>query len=261
MARIRTLKPEFWTDEKLAPLSPLDRLVFLGLVSLADDAGRLLDNVRVIDANLFPETSDSALEPLRRLSGIGRIRRGVTASGQRILEICNWNRHQKISHPNLKSAFPEIVEVVEDTEIPEPLRNDSGGAPEPLRHHTYDLRPVPTTNDQRPMRRKGAAPGVAGGWPAEAQAIFAEHIGLREVREFGRQLKPAVDAHGWDTVKPWWEAYCRSAPYRKRDGSIHGDRPGDKPEDAVKNPTFCSPADFVKTLTFWRQRCEPLKLA
>ena len=41
MARIRTIKPEFWTDEKLAPLSPICRLTFLGLVSMADDAGRL----------------------------------------------------------------------------------------------------------------------------------------------------------------------------------------------------------------------------
>ena len=81
MARIRTIKPEFWADEKMSPLSPLDRLVFLGLVSLADDAGRLLDNVRVIDAQLFPETADSSLESLRTLSGIARIRRGWTGSG------------------------------------------------------------------------------------------------------------------------------------------------------------------------------------
>lgn len=158
MARIRTLKPEFWADEKLAPLPPLDRLVFLGLISLADDAGRVLDNVRVIDAQLFPETPDSSLEPLRRLSGIGRIRRGITSSGQRIVEICNWKRHQKISHPNLKAAFPEIVEVVEDSAIPEPFRNQTGAIPEPLRSHsgtiptTYDQYLRPATNNQRPVR-------------------------------------------------------------------------------------------------------------
>lgn len=146
MPRIRTIKPEFWQDEKLSPCDPLTRLVFLGLVSLADDAGRLVDNLRLIDAQIFPNTSDTAHEALMRLSGMGRIRRGVTASGQRIIEIANWSRHQKIQHANLKGALPEIVE---EQQLPVPherLMRDSGAAHESLTHHTNDLRP--TTNDQ-----------------------------------------------------------------------------------------------------------------
>jgi len=148
MARIRTIKPEFWQDEKLSLCDPLTRLVFLGLVSLADDCGRIVDNLRYIDAQLFMNTSDSALEPLRRLSGMGRINRGCTASGQPIIEIANWKRHQRISHPNLKGSLPQIVAAQEVAEIPESFRNHSGAIPEPLRHHTNDQRP--TTNDQRP---------------------------------------------------------------------------------------------------------------
>jgi hypothetical protein len=147
MARIRTIKPEFWTDEKLSPCDPLTRLVFLGLVSLADDAGRIVDNLRYIDAQLFMNTSDSAHEPLMRLSGMGRIVRGLTASGQPIIQIANWNRHQKIQHPNLKGALPEIVTPQAVTEIHERLMSHSGAAHEPLTHHTNDLRPEPTTYD------------------------------------------------------------------------------------------------------------------
>jgi hypothetical protein len=164
MPRIRTIKPEFWQDEKLAPCDPLTRLVFLGLVSLADDAGRLLDNIRWIDAQLFMSTSDTAHEALMRLSGMGRIRRGKTASGQHIIEIVNWSRHQKIQHANLKAALPEIVEEQEVTGIHEALMNHSGGAHEALMSHsrtiptTYDQRPVPTTNDQLSAPRKRSAP-------------------------------------------------------------------------------------------------------
>lgn len=79
MARIRSIKPEFWADEKLSPLDPITRLVFLGLISMADDAGRLVDNVKQIDALVFPETSDSARESLATLSRIGRIQRGKDA--------------------------------------------------------------------------------------------------------------------------------------------------------------------------------------
>ncbi len=160
MARIRTIKPEFWQDEKLSPCDPLTRLVFLGLVSLADDAGRLVDNLRLIDAQIFPNTSDTAHEALMRLSGMGRIRRGITASGQRIIEIANWSRHQKIQHPNMRGALPEIVEEQAVPVPHDPLMSHSGAAHEPLTHHTNDQRPVPTTstNDHGAPRRRVAAP-------------------------------------------------------------------------------------------------------
>src|SRR5437016_5694377 len=108
VARIRTIKPEFWGDEKLAPMDPLTRLVFLGLISMADDAGRVLDSVKLIDGFLFAHTDDSSRESLAKLHGAGRIRRGRTASGQRIIELVGW-KHQKVDHPNLRAALPPIA--------------------------------------------------------------------------------------------------------------------------------------------------------
>ena len=113
MARIRTVKPEFWGDEKLAPLSPVTRLVFLGLISMADDRGRLTDNQKRIDAFIFPETSETSRGSIGELAAIGRIRRGITGSGQRIIEITNW-RHQKIEKPNYLGALPDIVQELTD---------------------------------------------------------------------------------------------------------------------------------------------------
>ena len=132
MARIRTIKPEFWGDEKLAPLAPITRLVFLGLISMADDRGRLTDNQKRIDAFIFPETSETSRGSLGELSAIGRIRRGLTASGQRIIEITNW-RHQKIEKPNYLGALPDIVQELTDDSpmsrggIGEASGNDRGG--------------------------------------------------------------------------------------------------------------------------------------
>jgi hypothetical protein len=107
MARIRSIKPEFWQDEKLAPLDPMTRLVFLGLVSMADDAGRVLDNVKIIDAFIFPETEESCRGAVATLAELGRIKRGVTASGQRVIQVVNW-RHQRIDRPNFAGALPQI---------------------------------------------------------------------------------------------------------------------------------------------------------
>ena len=41
MPRIRAIKPEFFTHERLAELSPIDRLFFIGLWTVADREGRL----------------------------------------------------------------------------------------------------------------------------------------------------------------------------------------------------------------------------
>jgi hypothetical protein len=138
MARIRTIKPEFWGDEKLGPLSPITRLVFLALVSLADDAGRLLDSEKALDGQIFPHTSDTCRGSLDELSSIGRIQRGTTASGQRVIQVTNWH-HQKIDKPNLRSALPPLTS--DSTTIRRHVDDISS-------KHTNDLRP--TTNDQRP---------------------------------------------------------------------------------------------------------------
>lgn len=140
MPRIRTVKPEFWGDEKLGPLEPIDRLVFLGLISLADDAGRLMDNVKVVDAFVFPYTDDTSAPSLEKLAQLGRIERGHTNSGQAIIQLVNWS-HQKIDKPNLRGALPPIRRS-----IAEGSASGLGGVGASIN----DQLSVPTTNDQRP---------------------------------------------------------------------------------------------------------------
>lgn len=101
MPRIRSIKPEFWQDEKLAPMRPIDRLVFVGLISMADDAGRLIDNLKAIDGFLFSETADSASESLGLLARTGRILRYTSSSGQRLIQLMGWAKHQRVEKPGL----------------------------------------------------------------------------------------------------------------------------------------------------------------
>ncbi len=110
MPRIRTIKPEFWLDEKLSLMSAIDRLTFLGLISMADDYGRVHDNAKIIDAFVFPNSDDSVRESLANLSRISRIRRGNSSSGMPVIEIVNWARHQKVDKPQPKLALPPICQ-------------------------------------------------------------------------------------------------------------------------------------------------------
>jgi hypothetical protein len=111
MARIRTVKPEFWSDEKLSRESDCTRLLFLALLSMADDFGRLLDNEKQIEAFVFPEEERSrdTHESLARLCTLRIIRRGSAANGQRVIEIVNWTRHQRVDKASRRGALPEIV--------------------------------------------------------------------------------------------------------------------------------------------------------
>ena len=54
MARIRTIKPEFWTDEKILECSLNSRLLFLGLLNFADDFGNIEGSWKVIKSRIFP---------------------------------------------------------------------------------------------------------------------------------------------------------------------------------------------------------------
>jgi hypothetical protein len=112
MARIRTIKPDFWQDEKMAPLAAIHRLVFLGLISQADDEGRLVDNVRLIDGLLFPQTDESSRESLDTLARLKRIVRYSGPSGQRLIQIVRWKDHQKVDNPGSRVLPPPPPELL-----------------------------------------------------------------------------------------------------------------------------------------------------
>lgn len=116
MPRIRTIKPEYWSDEKLSPLDDTTRLVFLGMISMADDAGRLLDNVKQIDAFIYPHTQRMAAtaKAVNTLHQLGRIHRGLTESGQAVIQITGFTSHQKIDRPNYRACLPPIAGDIVD---------------------------------------------------------------------------------------------------------------------------------------------------
>lgn len=101
MARIRTIKPEFWQDERVAALSPLARLLFVGLWNLADDEGRLRGHPALIRGALFPYDDPRSLDVgalLDELVEAGRVQ-AYEADGERFLWVRHFRQHQKIDRP------------------------------------------------------------------------------------------------------------------------------------------------------------------
>lgn len=106
MARIRTIKPEFWTNEQITECSLNARLLFIGLWNFCDDAGRMPLKLDQIKMKIFPgDDIDSATVQgmLGELSVNGLIETYFVAD-QEYLQVTGWH-HQKINRPQ-KPRFP-----------------------------------------------------------------------------------------------------------------------------------------------------------
>ena len=151
MPRIRTIKPEFWSDEKLSVLDPTTRLVFLALVSLADDAGRVIDNIKQLDGLVFSNRDESCRDALGVLHAIGRIHRYRSSGGQSVIELVHWTRHQKVDRPSayVLPAMPleQTGELAHDAPSRE-TRETVASVSRDTRAPTVDL--GPGTLDRRP---------------------------------------------------------------------------------------------------------------
>lgn len=115
MPRIRTIKPEIAHDVALARLSRDARYTFVLCIAQSDDYGLLLGNPRQLLGTLYPHDDDVSVEVLggwiRELLAAGMVNWRVRNDGQPVLQVVNWQRHQKVDHPHkpvlLNDLLPE----------------------------------------------------------------------------------------------------------------------------------------------------------
>lgn len=107
-ARIRSIKPEIWQDEKIGDLSRDARLLLLGMLTMADDDGRLLAAPMVILGHAFPFDSDAPKKLARWIREVERsgIVQFYEHNGKPYAAFRNWRQHQKINRPS-PSSLPE----------------------------------------------------------------------------------------------------------------------------------------------------------
>ena len=71
MARKRMIDPSFWTDEKLGECSIQERMLFMGLISNADDEGYGRANPKLLKSLIFPYDDLRASDLEKWLSHLG----------------------------------------------------------------------------------------------------------------------------------------------------------------------------------------------
>lgn len=95
MARIRTIKPEFWTDEKVVTLSAFARLVFIGLWNFVDDYGRAACSPVRLKMQILPADNADLRQLLAEISGAGLITL-YSVDGKDFLQVNGFAKHQKV---------------------------------------------------------------------------------------------------------------------------------------------------------------------
>lgn len=96
MSRIRTIKPEFFIDDQLAELPALARLLFIGLWTIADCAGRMEDRPKRIKAQVLPFDNCDPEKLLQELHKARFILRYRVAS-EAYIQVVTFNKHQRLS--------------------------------------------------------------------------------------------------------------------------------------------------------------------
>lgn len=117
MARIRTIKPEFWTSEQIVECSPIARLMFIGMWNFCDDGGNHPASYKTLKMEVFPgdEISIAQIEVYaNELLSNELIVQYDGGNGRQYWHVTGWD-HQKIDRPNPKHPSYDKEKIVEQS--------------------------------------------------------------------------------------------------------------------------------------------------
>lgn len=110
MARIRTIKPEFFTSEDIVSVTPLARLFYVSLWCEADREGRLEWKPGTFKMRYLPGDACDVNQLAEELTGRGLIVL-YEVDGKRYAEIPTFAKHQVINNRESESTLPSRADA------------------------------------------------------------------------------------------------------------------------------------------------------
>ena len=214
MARSRILKPEFWSDEKLALVPREARLTFAGLWTCSDDYGVTKGHQAWLKAQLFPYDADLPLmafqEWLADLERIGVID-PFMADGESFFYIRNFSDHQRVDRPSKmrNPPCPRDILARPSRVNREPLATDSRECSDETETETETETEIQTTtaaaDEDRPPLKEGEQKDVDPQFP---------RAGRRQPKPAARVPSPAIEDLRVETpdLLPPETGRCRPRP-------------------------------------------------
>lgn len=110
MARIRSIKPEFFTSEDIVSLTPLARVFYIALWCESDREGRLSWKPRTLKMRYLPGDDCDVDTVAQELIDGGQIAL-YEVDGAMFAEIPSFKKHQVINNRESESVLPARVKV------------------------------------------------------------------------------------------------------------------------------------------------------
>jgi len=217
MPRKRMIDPGIWRSEQVNTLPRDARLLFIGMFSNADDAGRLHGSARFLKATIFPYDDDVT----SAVVGSWRdevIRSGLvvlyTNGGHEYLYLPTWRRHQRIDRPS-ESVLPSPEDSTSDLSI---VGDDSTNARRGLDEDSppieYKVNEDKTTQGNSREVKVDAPDGAST--PGNIEDMTPLEEALRDLKAWG---KFTVEDRAW--VRELLHDYPGAVPPDVRDMATH----------------------------------------
>lgn len=237
MARIRTIKPQFFMNEDMAELPPLSRLLFVGLWTLADKEGRLEDRPKRIKAHILPYDDydiDAALDQLA--DGLFIMR--YSFESHHYIQINNFKKHQRITGTEA-DAESTIPAPENGLETPGKQSGNAGETPGKQPGNTQDDRNGREGKGKEEREARAEIPESS--IPPLADHSFTRFKELMPLRN-GKFIGAAECETYWNRHPAMWNQWIRAAPnYRA--------------SEEVQAGYACSPMKFLTSK--WRDWLTP----
>lgn len=250
MARIRTIKPDFFTSDTVSALPLRARLTWIGLWTHCDDYGRCRDNVKLIKAAVWPQDDVSIKDIEADLNTLAdrRVILRYTVDDKNYLVVTNWDEHQRVHHPSQSKIPPPPGEMTPWPPPPETLGMppENGRTPPEELGRPPDDRPLEQgTGNREGEQGRGTPPTAASRTSARAKRgtrIPDDFAVTHDMVDWARCNTPNVDGRyetaqfcdywrakaGKDATKlNWvltWQTWMRKA--EKQAGQTGGSRNG-----------------------------------
>ncbi len=181
MGKIRTIRPQFFQDERVGRVSPLARYLLVGALTLADDNGVFRGHPSFVKALVFAYDLDITIEKveqlLRELQENGFLLKS-SYRGEQYYIIRTFSKHQKIDRRFVSEMIPwEIV-------------NEAIQKYESQFSEQMDIIPATVPEEAASTEDEAQAAGSAGVDTARAPSLYTQ----KEVEECLRHDEVWIDS-------------------------------------------------------------------
>lgn len=247
MARARNIKPGFFTNDELADVDPIGRLLFIGLWTMADREGRLEDRPRRIKAEVLPYDDADVDMLLKSLEESGFILR-YTVGNDRYIQVLNFDKHQ---NPHMKEPASTIPAPCMYGAQPGPTPEEPHSGPADSGYRIPDSTTDPTNTapdgagasdppgDQNDDPGKPKRPQVK--YPADFEEFWraypSGHGNKGRSYDQWRRIRPDAELHAeimagierWKQSDRWQRGFVKAAEVWLKDAWWANDPPGITP--------------------------------